>query len=121
MNEHDEALDPIERLLREARHEAPAGLAARLARAALERDAGARIFWLDLERLGWRATRVAVAAALVAAVGAAFVTATSRGSDPASAARWAAAEARSATLDDEVAELALAPHAFERRLEREMK
>jgi hypothetical protein len=108
MAERDE--DRVDGLLREARFEAPMGLAARLARGALAPDAAGRIFWLDFERVAGRVARIAVAAAVLAvalAIGLVRGRATDGG-----------AVAQASGLDD-VAQLALSPASFEWRLERD--
>ena len=60
--------DRLERLIFEARYEAPAGLAARLAAAAQSPESRRRVFWSDVERTA-RAVLGATAAAAVVAVG----------------------------------------------------
>jgi hypothetical protein len=59
--------DALDRLLADARPEAPASLAVRLARGALDPGEGRRVFWLDLERTARRGLVPAAAAAIVAA------------------------------------------------------
>jgi hypothetical protein len=105
--------DAVERLLREARLEAPRGLAARLARGALDPDAAARIFWLDFSGAARPVIRIAIAAAVLAIALAIGLT-----RDRGSASR-AGASADASDLDD-VAQLALAPDSFVGRVERDV-
>jgi hypothetical protein len=63
MTRHD---DPLDRLLADARYEAPPGLAERLARSALDGAAERRIFWLDVGRSAPKALFAAAAAAVLA-------------------------------------------------------
>jgi hypothetical protein len=104
--------DPLDRLLREARYEAPPGLAARLARGALGEAAAARVFWLDVARASRRALVAAVAAAILATAVAGGVILAGAGRDRAEAKR---AAVERAALDD-VAHLAISPAAFEHEM-----
>jgi hypothetical protein len=105
--------DRLDALIREARWEAPPGLAERLARAALDRSGEAKVFRLDLERTARRALAAAAAAALVAVSLAAAMVNAERGAPAATG------QAGLAGLD-EMAALAISPAAFERRMAEDM-
>ena len=105
-----ESGDALDRLLIDARREAPAGLAMRLARGA--RDAGAirRVFWMDIERAARRLLPAAAAAALLAA------SLVAGGVFDGGADQTGSSDATIASTHDDMAELALSTGAFERQL-----
>lgn len=63
--------DALDRLLRDARPEAPAGLAGRLAAKARDPELGRILFWSDVAQVSRHALRWAAAAAIILVVGAA--------------------------------------------------
>lgn len=112
----DEVADPIDRLLVEARIVPPPGLAARLARAALDRDAGRRLFWSDLGQAARKALVAALAASLfIVGFDLGLLLGGRQQPKPAALAVRTAERAERAELD-EVARLAISSAALETQI-----